>query len=440
MDSDGSLTAAGKPDARDRLEVILARLEQRSAEERVFLKIYLEAARAAADASDARRRRGDALGPLDGRIVSIKDLFDVAGEPTTAGSVIRREAAAPLDDALVVQRLRQAGAVIIGKTNMTEFAFSGVGLNPHYGTPGNAYDASLIPGGSSSGAGVSVAEGTSEISIGSDTGGSVRIPAALNGVVGFKPTASRIPLTGVFPLSPSLDSVGPLAKSVADCALADAVMAGETPVALEPLPLGALRVGVPRGYLFRHTEAAVAETFARILTIIGKAGAQVSDIDIDDLVVEMRTITGPASIASIEASEVHADWLSVSLAGVDPRVSGPLSRRMAVPAWSYLRLMRRRRELSAAMDERLAAVDVLALPTTPIVAPGMAPLLEADDLFDHVDGLLLRNPQLANQFDLTAISLPMPDMHPPAGLMLMARRGEDKKLLAIAAGVEAALG
>lgn len=440
MNVERSLTVVGKPDARDRLEEILARFERRGAEERVFLKIYDEAARAAADASDARRRRGDTLGPLDGRIVSIKDLFDVAGEPTTAGSTIRREAAAPLDDALVVQRLRLAGAVIVGKTNMTEFAFSGVGLNPHYGTPGNAHDASLIPGGSSSGAGVSVAEGTSEISIGSDTGGSVRIPAALNGVVGFKPTASRIPLTGVFPLSPTLDSVGPLAKSVADCAIADAIMAGEMPEAPEPLPLGALRVAVPRGYLFRNTEEKVAEAFAHSLVTVEKAGALVSDIDIDDLVVEMRTITGPASIASIEATEVHADWLSVSLAGVDPRVSGPLSRRLAIPAWSYLRLMRRRGELVAAMDERLKSIDVLVLPTTPIVAPKMAPLVESDDLFDHLDGLLLRNPQIANQFDLTAISLPMPGMHPPAGLMLVARHGEDRKLLAIAAGVEAVLG
>jgi aspartyl-tRNA(Asn)/glutamyl-tRNA(Gln) amidotransferase subunit A len=195
---------------RDKLEGILARLAQRAADERVYLRLYENAARAAADAADARKRTGVSLGPLDGAIVSIKDLFDIAGETTTAGSVVLRDAPAAQRDAAVVRRLRQAGAVIIGKTNMVEFAFSGLGLNPHYGTPGNAADPERIPGGSSSGAGVSVAERTSDISIGSDTGGSVRIPAALNGVVGFKPTAHRVPLDGAFPLSQSLDSIGPL--------------------------------------------------------------------------------------------------------------------------------------------------------------------------------------------------------------------------------------
>ncbi|RUZ67225.1 amidase family protein, partial [Mesorhizobium sp. M7A.F.Ca.US.007.01.1.1] len=222
---------------RDHLETILARLAARAGEERVFTKLYAEAARAAADASDARSQAGVTLGPLDGTIVSIKDLFDVAGEPTTAGSLMLKTAAPPLRDAAIVSRLRQAGAVITGKTNMTEFAFTAIGDNQHFGTPGNAVDASRIPGGSSSGAGVSVGEGTSEISIGSDTGGSIRIPASLNGVVGFKPTARRVPLAGAFPLSATLDSIGPLARTVAQCAAADAVMAGEVPAALTPIAL-----------------------------------------------------------------------------------------------------------------------------------------------------------------------------------------------------------
>ena len=240
---------------RDQLEIILARLAARAGEERVFTKLYAEAARAAADASDARKRAGVTLGPLDGTIVSIKDLFDVAGEPTTAGSLMLRTAAPALRDAVIVSRLRQAGAVIVGKTNMTEFAFTAIGDNQHYGTPGNAADASRIPGGSSSGAGVSVGEGTSEISIGSDTGGSIRIPASLNGVVGFKPTARRVPLAGAFPLSATLDSIGPLARTVAQCAAADAVMAGEEPAALTPIALAGLRIGIPRGVLFGDTES-----------------------------------------------------------------------------------------------------------------------------------------------------------------------------------------
>jgi len=221
---------------RDKLEPILERLDARAADERVFVRLYREAARAAADAADARRHAGVSLSPLDGTVVSIKDLFDVAGETTLAGSIALRDRPPAVRDATIVRRLRQAGAVILGKTNMVEFAYSGLGLNPHYGTPGNAADPLRIPGGSSSGAGVTVAEGTSEISIGSDTGGSVRIPAALNGVVGFKPTAHRVPLDGAFPLSPSLDSIGPLALSVQNCASTDAVMAGEEPWTVKPYP------------------------------------------------------------------------------------------------------------------------------------------------------------------------------------------------------------
>ncbi|MFT4192205.1 MAG: amidase family protein, partial [Comamonas sp.] len=198
-----------------RLEQALAAIDAAGAEGlRIFTRVYAERARAEAQAADQRAALGLSLGPLDGRLVSVKDLFDVAGEPTTAGSALLRGAAPAARDAEAVRRLRAGGAVIVGKTNMTEFAFSGLGLNPHYGTPGNAHDATRIPGGSSSGAGVSVARGMAEIAIGSDTGGSIRIPSALNGLVGFKPTRARVPLAGAFPLSFTLDTLGPLATSV----------------------------------------------------------------------------------------------------------------------------------------------------------------------------------------------------------------------------------
>lgn len=421
---------------RDHLEIILSRLANRAADERVYTKVYAEAARAAADASDARKRAGVSLGPLDGTMVSIKDLFDVAGELTTAGSLILKSAAPPLWDAAIVSRLRQAGAVIIGKTNMTEFAFTAIGDNMHYGTPGNAADASRIPGGSSSGAGVSVGEGTSDISIGSDTGGSVRIPAALNGVVGFKPTARRVPLTGAYPLSATLDSVGPLARSVAECAVADAIMAGEEPVPLRPVSLVGLRVGVPRGVLFEDTEPEVAAGFEGCLRALEQSGARVVDLPIDDLIAEMRQATKRASIASMEGAEVHADWLSVGASvPVDPHVSGPLSRALAIPASVYIRTIRRRGKLAAAMAERLASIDVLALPTVPIVAPSIATMASDEALRNKAEGLLLRNTQVANQFDLCAISLPMPDMTLPAGLMLVGRHGDDRRLLAVSNAV-----
>ena len=423
---------------RDRLEIILSRLANRAADEKVFTKLYAEAARAAADASDARARASVTLGPLDGTIVSIKDLFDVAGEATTAGSLMRRTAAPALRDAAIVSRLRQAGAVIIGKTNMTEFAFTAIGDNMHYGTPGNAVDASRIPGGSSSGAGVSVGEGTSDISIGSDTGGSIRIPAALNGVVGFKPTARRVPLTGAYPLSATLDSIGPLGLSVAACAVADAVMAGEEPPPLHlPLPLDGLRVGVPRGLLFEDTESDVGVAFDRSLAGIERKGARLVDISIDDFIADMRAATKRGSIAAMEGAEMHADWLATGASvPVDPHVSGPLSRAAMLPAPVYIRALRRRGALVAAMDERLTAVDVLALPTTPVTAPTIGSMAEDAELRDRVEGLLLRNTQVANQFDLCAISLPMPDMALPAGLMLVARNGRDRNLLRIAAEVE----
>jgi aspartyl-tRNA(Asn)/glutamyl-tRNA(Gln) amidotransferase subunit A len=324
---------------------------------------------------------------------------------------------------------------------MTEFAFTAIGVNPHHGTPGNAADASRIPGGSSSGAGVAVGEGTSEISIGSDTGGSVRIPASLNGVVGFKPTARRVPRGGAFPLSDTLDSIGPLARSVADCAAADAVMAGEEHAALVRLALAGLTVGIPRGALLDGTEAEVAAAFDRSIREIERTGARLADLMIDDLLDDMRQANRPATIAAMEGAEIHADRLAAGAATpVDPRVSGPLSRASAVPATVYIRAIRRRTALVAAMDERLASVDVLALPTTPMTAPTIASMTDDEALCERTEDVLLRNTQVANRFDLCAISLPMPEMTRPAGLMLMARGGHDARLLRAAAEVATLLG
>lgn len=423
--------------ARDRLENILARLEARADSEHVFSKVYAEKARAEADAADMRGREGRLLGPLDGRIVSIKDLFDVAGEPTLAGSVIRRGAAPAAQDAVVVRRLRDAGAVILGKTHMTEFAFTPVGLNPHYGEPGNAIDPSRVPGGSSSGAAVSVAEGTSEIAIGSDTGGSVRIPAALNGLVGFKPTARRVPLDGAFPLAPSLDSVGPLTKTVADAILADAVMAGEKPVLPDPLPLRGLRVALPKGYLLADMEPEVARHFEAAIALLEKAGASIADVEVDDLIRRLRDATRVGSIAGIEASHIHAaTWLGDPDANVDIRVKRPLSVRVKVPAETYREIMATRAELVREMDQRLDGFDMFATPATPIVAPTIASVSRDEAEYDRVEGLLLRDTQVGNQFDLCSITLPMPGMRLPTGFMLSARGGTDKKLLAAALSVE----
>ncbi|MBZ7923558.1 amidase [Ensifer adhaerens] len=425
--------------ARDRLEQILSRLNDRRSEEKTFTRLYVESARREADASDRRRQTGAGLGPLDGKIVSIKDLFDVAGEPTLAGSIIRRNSPPAQKDALVVKRLRAAGAVIIGKTHMTEFAFTAVGLNPHYAVPGNATDKRLVPGGSSSGAGVSAAEGTCDIAIGSDTGGSIRIPAALNGIVGFKPTASRVPLDGSFPLSPILDSLGPLAKTVADCVTADAVMAGEQPKPLVARPIAGLRIGIPRGTLFEDLSAEIAAAFSESLDRLAEAGAEIVDCTIDDLIDRLAEATRIGSIAGLEASRIHAGWLNDDAAPVDDRVKLPLRRRLTVPDAAISALLQTQRALAAAMDERLSPYDLIALPTTPIAAVPIASVETDVAEYNRVEGLLLRNCQVANQFDLNAITLPMRGLVRPAGLMLMGRNGTDAAILSASLSAEALL-
>jgi aspartyl-tRNA(Asn)/glutamyl-tRNA(Gln) amidotransferase subunit A len=274
--------AAGRTTSRALVEEALQRIADPKGEgARAFLKVYAEEARAAAEAQDRLRKAGYVASPLAGLPVSIKDLFDVAGERTLAGSKALDDAPPAARDATIVARLRAAGAVLIGRTNMTEFAFSGVGINPHYGTPGNPRDPSRIPGGSSSGAPISVDLGCA-VAIGTDTGGSVRIPAALCGITGFKPTQSRVPLDGALPLSATLDSIGPLANSVACCAIADAVMAGAAPEVPPALPVEGLRLGVPQTLVLDDLEPEVAAAFERACRALSKAGARVTDLPLKE--------------------------------------------------------------------------------------------------------------------------------------------------------------
>jgi aspartyl-tRNA(Asn)/glutamyl-tRNA(Gln) amidotransferase subunit A len=421
---------------RNKVEQALAKILAQPAEAPAFTRIYAEQVRAQADAADARRRGGISLGPLDGTIVSIKDLFDVAGEPTTAGSALLRAAAPALRDAPVVARLRRAGALIIGKTNMSEFAFSGLGLNPHYGTPANAVDPTRIPGGSSAGAGVSVAQGTSEISIGTDTGGSVRIPAAFNGVTGFKPTARRVPTDGAFPLSYTLDSIGPLARTVQQCADADAIMAGGEPKPVQEFPLAGLRLGIPQGGLLDDMDETVAGVYAAALKKLEQAGARLIDVAVDDLRASMQRATAPASIAAVEAASIHAPWLATCADQYDPRVLQRILAGAQVTAPAFITTLRERHALLAAMDVRLTPVDALILPTVPTVAPPLKPLLGDDALFSATNLLTLRNPTFGNLFDLTGISLPVKSETLPVGVMLVGRSGSDARVLAMAAGIE----
>jgi len=422
----------------EKLEAALALIADAGDEgRRIFTRLYPKAARATAGATDQRAEAGALLGPLDGRIVSLKDLFDVAGEATTAGSKLLRDAAPAARDALVVSRLRAAGAVIIGKTNMSEFAFSGVGLNPHYGTPGNALDSNRIPGGSSSGAGVSVARGMCEIAIGSDTGGSVRIPSALNGLVGFKPTQARVTREGAFPLSFTLDTLGPLCRSVADAAATDSVLAGTHD---EPLParhVSGLRLGVPRGLLFSQAQDEVLAAVEQALTQLAGAGAQLSDETFDDLLGQPFRLQERGTLVAAEAAWIHRHWVDSQPGAYDPIVLGRIRRGQTLDAASYVGIQQERAALLPALDARMTELDALLLPTLPLLAP-LISAVQDEEAFLRSNALLLRNPSVFNFFDLPALSLPLPRKpgDQAVGLMLVGRRGADRELLALGAAVE----
>ena len=423
--------------ARERLEAALGRIDDPKGEgARACLTVYRDQAKAAADAADARAKAGVSLGPLDGTILSIKDLFDVAGEVTRVGSKVFAEEGKPATaDAPVVRRLRAGGAVVVAKTNMSEFAYTGIGANPHFGTPGNPADRKRVPGGSSSGAAVAAADGMCEIAIGTDTGGSCRIPGALCGIVGYKPSRQRIPTTGAFPLSYSIDSIGPIARSVEACARADAVMANETYVPLEPVSLNGLRIGVVVGYLIENLDETVDLKFSDAVARLNKAGAHLSEEKLS-LLDDMAQVNSKGGVQPAEAFSIHRDLLSQRADAIDPNVQVRLERARTVSAADYIDMVRERARLIRSMDDRIADVDVLAWPTTPMVAPTMQEVAAPDE-FARKNAMLLRNTVIVNFFDLCAISVPIPrGSGLPAGFMLVARNGQDQRLFRIAAAIE----
>jgi aspartyl-tRNA(Asn)/glutamyl-tRNA(Gln) amidotransferase subunit A len=423
--------------SRDRLEQALTRIADPSGEgARACLTVYADTARQAADAADSRAKAGKPLGPMDGVIVSIKDLFDVPGEVTRAGSrVLAGEGLKATADAPAIARLKAAGAVIAAKTNMSEFAFSGVGANPHFGTPGNPFDRSRVPGGSTSGGGVAVADGMCEIAIGTDTGGSTRIPAALCGIVGWKPSKQRVPTDGAFPLSFTLDSIGPMARTVADCALADAIMAGEKPSAIEPVSLSGLKLGIWQGVPFDGADSTVTASWSAAVARLGKAGVRLSDEAIP-LVEGMVQVNTKGGFAPTEAFFIHRERLKRDGAGIDQLIRTRIERGGTVPAYDYIDMAQSRKRLVQAMDARLEGLDAMILPTTAIVAPKISEVAAADE-FGRKNAMLLRNTSMINFFDLCAISLPLPrDGSLATGLMLVGRNGSDARLFRIAAAVE----
>lgn len=427
--------AAGRTTSVALTEQALARMDDPAGEGgRTFLHVDREGALKAAEASDLLRKAGVVPSPLAGLPISVKDLFDVAGQVTTAGSAVLKDAAPAAADALAVARIRAAGAVVVGRTNMTEFAFSGLGLNPHYGTPGNPHDRGRIPGGSSSGAAVSVADGMAVAAVGSDTGGSVRIPSAFCGLVGFKPTQGRVSRDGALPLSWTLDTVGPVARSVACCAVLDAVLAGSAPVVPEAAEAAGLRIAVPRNIVLDGMDATVAAAFRQALEALSRAGARVAEIGLAAL-DRIPYANAKGGFAAPEAYAWHRDLLARAGDRYDPRVRVRILRGQEQSAADYIELTRARAAIMAEAETETRAYDALAMPTVPIVPPRFEEL-EDDAEYTRINMLVLRNPSLWNFLDRPAVSLPMATGRLPAGLMLVGKRGHDRNLLRVARAVE----
>ncbi|EFE96135.1 amidase [Serratia odorifera] len=407
---------------------------------RAFIRVYHAWAQQQAAESDRRRAAGQALSPLDGVPVSIKDLFDVAGEATTGGSRVLTDAAPAQRHAAVVARLLQAGVVIVGKTNMTEFAYSGLGINPHYATPANPWQraARRIPGGSSSGAAVAVADGMGFGAIGSDTGGSVRIPAAFCGLTGYKPSACRIDMAGVQPLSPSLDSVGVIAHGVADCVALDAAIAER---ALEPqtLPLAQARFAVPQTLVLDDLDDAVATAFDRALQRLTLAGARIDALPCSEF-AELAAINASGGFTALESWQWHQTLIASQAADYDPRVLSRIRRGATLGEGDRQRLQQQRGDWQRRVAATLEGYDALLMPSVPFIAPTIAELEADEALYFRVNGAALRNPSVINFLDGCAVSLPMqPPGSAPIGLMVAGLPQQDQALLGWALSIERCL-
>jgi amidase/aspartyl-tRNA(Asn)/glutamyl-tRNA(Gln) amidotransferase subunit A len=408
----------------------------------VFIRRFDAQARTSARCADQLRAAGAPLPALAGLPVSIKDLFDVAGFPTTAASLTLADTTEASVDSAAVTRLRAAGAALVGHTNMTEFAYSGVGINPHHGTPVNPAAARIdplprIPGGSTSGGAVSVASGAAIAALGSDTGGSIRIPAALQGLVGFKNTQRLTPLTGSIPLSPTLDTACAITRCVADAALLHAILADQPQVTVAP-PIQRLRLAMPLSVMTQGLAAPVALAFERAITRLRKLGARIDEIELPQL-TEPDGVD-PARLAAAEAWAWHRQRMASRGAEYDPRVATRIRRGETVSAADYINLLAWRRDWIARIGAAITGYDALLSPTVPLVAPTIQSLLADDDLFFATNGALLRNASLVNLVDGCALSLPCHQTDElPVGLMVWGVAMADDRVLSTSLTIETAL-
>lgn len=431
--------AAGRTTSRRLTEEALARIGDPAGEgARAFVKVYAESALATADFSDRLRKDGVRRSEVDGLPVSLKDLYDVAGDVTRAGSKVLNEKAK--SDAAAVARLRAAGAVFVGRTNMVEFAFGTTGINPHYGTPKNPWDRKTgrIPGGSSSGAAVAQADGMCVMALGSDTRGSVRIPAALCGVTGFKPTTRRVPREGAFPLSYTLDSIGPLANSVACCAAYDAILAGEPGAPLPQIAAKGLRLLLPKSEVQEGLDREVAEAFAGAVEKLRRAGAGVTEKPVSAFDRQGEYFKS-GGYAGAEAYAIHRRN-EARLGDYDPRVAKRVLLGKDLSGADYVELGLLRAAYQREVEAELAPFDAFLLPTTPCIAPPIAEVDASDEAYFRWNARLLRMVGLVNFLDGCAASLPcQPRGAAPVGLMVCGPAMSDRHVLAVAAAIEKTL-
>lgn len=429
---------SGRATSASLVEEALARIGEGEGP-RAFTTVHTKAARDAALAMDHLRLVGRHPGPFAGIPITVKDLYDEAGHVTQAGSVAREGAVPARVTATSVARLQRQGFVVLGRTNMTEFAFSGLGVNPHFGTPTSPWDRATgrLPGGSSSGAAVAAADGMGFGGLGTDTGGSCRIPAALCGVVGYKPTARRVPLDGVLPLSASLDSIGPIARSVECCRTLDAFLAGAERL-LPPVTasLAGLRFAVLNNVVEEGMEGEVARAYARTLGRLEAAGVRLVDLTLPEI-AEIPIINAKGGLTASEAYAWHHPLMETAGERYDPRILKRIARGAKMTAADYIEVVQARARIIAAAAARTAEFDAVICPTVPLVPPAIASV-EDEGEYNRINMLLLRNTTIANVLDRCAISIPCHQRgEAPVGLMLMGEAMADARLLAISAAVEA---
>jgi aspartyl-tRNA(Asn)/glutamyl-tRNA(Gln) amidotransferase subunit A len=418
-----------------------------------YISVTADRAMAMAQAAESALSGGDHRGPLHGIPIALKDLFDVSGLVTTGGTIILRDNVAERD-ATAARRLFEAGAVLLGKTHMVEFAFGGAGINHHYGTPWNPWDADVhrLPGGSSSGSAVAVAGGLASAALGSDTGGSVRIPASFCGLVGLKPTFGRVSCAGALPLDPSLDSVGPLSRCVTDAAMVYNVIAGVDPfdsgtlavppfVPVEDLEaeVGGMRLCIPREYFWDDVEPAVEAAVRATAGVFADLGAYVDEVTLDPLnrLNELRSFK---NLTAVETCVSYGTLLEERGQDFDPIVRERMVDGFDVSAVEYLTVRRFRDTLQRDAAAAMADIDVLLVPTTPFVAPAVDDCDDQGPEYWRINGMCLRNTAAANLLGLCAISLPcgFTEDGLPIGLMLIGRPHEEEQLLRLARAYEAA--